>query len=106
MFNLFKRILVKYLVRQYKVVFNIATSESFIVSYVSQDGYVVLLTQYDTYLPLKYKVFKKNFSKALSIDNDAVSSISDNNIILSSGRSVKLTDINEQLDSEEGADFF
>lgn len=106
MFNFFRRILVRFLTRKYTLVANSATQEYFIVSHISKDGYIVLLTQYDTYLPLQYKVFKKNFLKAtVLVDGHSVSGIVDNQILLSSGESLKLSDINEPV-TEDSADFF
>jgi hypothetical protein len=98
--------MVRFLTRKFLLVANVSTQEYFIKSHISKDGYVVLLTQYDTYLPLQYKVFKKNFLQVfLLVDGNSVSSVTDNNIILSSGESIKLADINEPI-TEDSADFF
>lgn len=106
MFNFIKRICVSFLTRKFLLVANVTTQEYFIKSHISKDGYVVLLTQYDTYLPLQYKVFKQNFSRAaVLVDGHSVSSILDNNIILSSGESLKLIDINEPV-TEDSVEIF
>lgn len=106
MLNFFKRLYVQFKTRKLKLVVNINTEEYFIVSHISKDAYIVLLTQYDTYLPLQYKVFKQNFMKVkLLIDGNGVEGIVDNNIILSSGEAIKLCDINEPV-TEDSADFF
>lgn len=98
MINFFKRTLVKFLTRKIKLVSNLITNEHFIVSHISADGYVVLLTQYDSYLPIQYGVLKDCFLPVYAIgdiDLYKVISISDNTIKLSSGESVRLSDINE-----------
>lgn len=110
MFNFFKRLFVRFSVRKLKLVKHRETGDHFILSFVSKEGYIMLLTQYDSYIALQYSVFKKNFVAAPAImsvgEELAVLGIEDNTIKLSSGASVRLGDINEQPDSEEGADFF
>jgi hypothetical protein len=62
---------------------------------------VVLLTEYDSYLPLKYKIFKAAFSTVQEINNVGILQVIDNNIILNSGDSVTINEINGGYDVEE-----
>lgn len=110
MFNFIRRVVVRFLTRKLKLVMNRHTEEHFIVSHISEDAYVILLTQYDTYLPVQYKVLKENFVNVVTIvdsryDDVSILNVQDNVINLSSGESVKLIDINEPV-TEESADFF
>jgi hypothetical protein len=108
MLNFFKRTIVRFLTRKYLLVSNKTTQEVFIVSHISLDGYIVLLTQYDTYLPVQYKVLKDNFTRINVLETvvgaSNVLSIQDNLINLSSGESVKLSDINEPMEMLDGID--
>ena len=102
MLGFFKRLFVRFVTRKIHLVSNKSTQEYFIVSNVSRDGYVVLLTQYDTSLPTQYKVFKDHFVKATTVvnanfDEDFITGIQDNKILLLSGNTIKLIDINENI---------
>jgi hypothetical protein len=107
MLNFFKRQLVKLLTRKTLLVSNRTTQEYFILSHVSSDGYVVLLTSFKTYLPISYKIYKRMFQPEqrvpveIAIGN--VLSIEDDRIFLSSGESVRLSEVNE-TDFEESMD--
>jgi hypothetical protein len=95
MINFIKKVIVRFLTRKVFVVSNKATLESFIVSHITDDGYVSLLTDSGSYLPVSYSVFKKMFQQVHSINEQSVVGVSYKQILLSSGESVVLTDINE-----------
>ena len=107
MFNFIKRYLVRFLTRKVLLVSNRTTQEYFILSHVSSDGYVVLMTSFKTYLPVSYKIYKRMFqpvSELIDIgDEILVVGVYDDIILLEGGHSVKLADINE-TDFEESID--
>lgn len=95
MINWIKKVVIRFLTRKVFVVANKATLESFIVSHITDDGYVSLLTDSGSYLPVSYSVFKRMFEPVSNINNESVVGISYKQILLSSGESVVLTDLNE-----------
>jgi hypothetical protein len=95
MINFIKKVIVRFLTRKVFVVSNKATLEHFIVSHITDDGYVSLLTDSGSYLPVSYSVFKKMFQSVSSINEQSVVGVSYKQILLSSGESAVLTDINE-----------
>jgi hypothetical protein len=82
---------------------NRTTDELFIKSYISSDGYVVLLTDLGTFLPVSYKIYKRLFKPTTTVWGSTIAHIQDDNIQLSSGETLQLADINEPV-FEEGID--
>jgi hypothetical protein len=107
MFNFIKRYLVRFLTRKVLLVSNRTTQEYFILSHVSSDGYVVLLTSFKTYLPISYKIYRRMFQPESRVPMEIavgnVLSIQDDRIFLSSGDSLRLAEVNE-TDFEESLD--
>jgi hypothetical protein len=95
MINFIKRLLVKFLIRKVFVVSNKESLEFYIVSHVTDDGYVSLLVENGCYLPVSYSIYKKMFQPVSVIDEVPVTGKLDNRILLLDGRSVLLSDINE-----------
>lgn len=100
MINWIKKHLIKLLTRKVFVVSNKATSEYFIKSHITDDGYISLLTASGSYLPVSYSVFKRMFQPQKQVvdsiyDVQDVVGVVDNKILLASGESVFLADINE-----------
>jgi hypothetical protein len=95
MINFIKRLFVKFLTRKVFVVNNKETFESYIVSHITDDGYVSLLVDNGCYLPVSYSIYKRMFQPVSEIDEAVVVGKLDNHILLSDGRSVLLADINE-----------
>lgn len=109
MINFIKKVIVRFLTRKVFVVSNKATLEHFIVSHVTDDGYVSLLTDSNSYLPVSYSAFKRMFEPVTTLtgfgDELSVLGVQDNKILLSSGEALVLANINEpvledSLDSE------
>jgi hypothetical protein len=100
MINWIKKIVVRFLTRKVFVVSNKATLEHFILSHITDDGYVSLLTDSGSYLPVSYSVFKRMFQPVTELidcgDELVISGIQDNKILLSTGSLVPLYAINEQ----------
>lgn len=107
MINFLKRHLVRFLTRKVLLVSNRTTQEYFILSHISSDGYVVLMTSFKTYLPVSYKIYKRMFQPEQRVPMEIaignVLSITDDQIFLSSGDSVRLSEVNE-TDFEESID--
>lgn len=100
MINFIKKVIVRFLTRKVFVVSNKATLEHFIVSHITDDGYVSLLTDNGSYLPVSYSVFKRMFQPENTVTNsnyeqEVVSGVKGNRILLSSGESLLLANINE-----------
>jgi hypothetical protein len=110
MINFIKKVIVRFLTRKVFVVSNKATGDYFIVSHITDDGYVSLLTDNGSYLPVSYSVFKRMFQRENTVTNsnyeqEAITGIDGNKILLLSGESLVLANINEHgiedsLDSE------
>lgn len=96
MINWIKKVIVKYLTRGVFVVANKTTLESFILSHITDDGYVSLLTDSGSYLPVSYSVYKKMFESVSSIDHEPIQGVQDSKILLSSGNLIPLSAINDQ----------
>jgi hypothetical protein len=100
MINFIKKVIVRFLTRKVFVVSNKATLEHFIVAHITDDGYVCLLTDSGSYLPVSYPVFERMFQRESSVINsnyeqESVVGIAGNRILLSSGESLVLANINE-----------
>jgi hypothetical protein len=108
MLNFFKRHLVYFLTRGVYLVSNRTTQEYFIVSHISTDGYIVLLTTFNSYLPVSYSLYKKMFKPesklpySIAIGN--VIGILGEKILLSTGETLKLSDLNESDMIEDSLD--
>lgn len=100
MINWIKKVVVRFLTRGVFVLQNRATEEHFILSHITDDGYVSLLTDSGSYLPVSYSVYKRMFEpqgELLTLgDVGAIIGIQDKKILLSTGSLVSLSDINEQ----------
>lgn len=100
MINWIKKVVVRFLTRKVFVVQNTRTDEHFILSHITDDGYVSLLTDGGSYLPVSYSVYKRMFHPRQELidigDEIQIVGIEDNKILLSSGHLVSLADINDQ----------
>jgi hypothetical protein len=109
MINWIKKVIVRFLTRGVLVVSNKATQENFILSHITNDGYVSLLTDGGSYLPVSYSVYKKMFEPKTEVidigDEILITGTEGTKLLLSDGRSIPLASINEHgiedsLDSE------
>jgi hypothetical protein len=95
-----KKLVVTFLTRNFLVVTNRTTHEYFIVSHITQDGYISLLMAEGTYLPVSYSVFKRLFKKETTLmdsnfNESEIEGIEFNSILLSSGEMLDLADLND-----------
>lgn len=99
MLNFFKKLFVRFMTRKVLLIRNTTTGEYFVLSHVSDDGYVVLLTGFKTYLPVFYKAYKERFEPVYDLidigDEKLIVSVNYDVIYLQTGESVRLCDINE-----------
>lgn len=100
MINWIKKVIVKYLTRGVFVVANKTTSEGFILSHITDDGYVSLLTDSGSFLPVSYSVYKTMFQPKTEVidigDEILITGTEGTNLLLSDGRSIPLSSINDQ----------
>jgi hypothetical protein len=103
MLNFFKRLWVRFLTRKVLLVSNRTTDEHFIVSNISYEGYIVLMTGFGGFIHISYSIYKRLFQPVTTIQGSTIIHIQDDNIQLSSGETLQLADINEPV-FEEGID--
>jgi hypothetical protein len=99
--NFIKSWILSFILRKVKVIQNVTSGEYFILSHISSDAMVVLTTSHETYLPLPYKTFKKNFKVVNCIYDKKIKNTIYAEIYFENGSSLKLEELNDSYYFDE-----